>query len=92
MPPNARTSQKVVAGRPAYMVIGRDETGASHVYRTTDETIHVVRDTEREHVQHLGARPVEDWLAHVADARGWAETHFALGLEDFVGGAFATEV
>jgi hypothetical protein len=29
--------------RPAYIELGDDTDGASHVYRTTDETIHVVQ-------------------------------------------------
>lgn len=57
--------------RPNYIRLGVDTDSASHVYRTTDETIHVVRDAARERVQNLDGRSVHEWMDYVATERGW---------------------
>lgn len=53
--------------RPAYILLGRDTAGASHVYRTTDETIHVVQDGERVQKFVLDGRSVDDYVTFVRD-------------------------
>jgi len=70
--------------RPAYIRLGTDATGASHVYRTTDETVHVVIDGEREHVADVADRPVDDWMAFIRDRRGWATERYGVGLVDML--------
>ena len=75
--------------RPDYVILGTDGAGAHHVYRTRDETVHVVRDDTREHVEQLGDRPVEEWMAFVGDRRDWAETLFGLGIAGLVERALA---
>lgn len=80
-------SRKVVGGRPAYILVGTDREGAQHVYRTTDETVHVIQNGERELVQSVQAHGIEAWLAYVADERGWADCRFTDGLADMMGRA-----
>jgi len=70
--------------RPAYIELGTDATGASHVYRTTDETIHVVADGGREHVADVADRPVDDWMTFVRQERGWADEQYGVGLVDML--------
>lgn len=84
MTTNATCRQESTARvRPATIVLGTDAEGATHLYRTQTETVHVVdADGRREHVASVAGRPVEDWMAHVRDARGWASEHYGL---DFVG-------
>lgn len=71
--------------RPAYILLGRDTAGASHVYRTTDETIHVVQGGE--HVQRfdLGAQSVDDYVTFVrddVDDREWETRSYIAGDEN----------
>jgi len=77
MATNATTTQNRTAVRPAYITLGRDETGASHVYRTTDETVHVVADGERTHRQDLGDKSVDEWMGYVDARRGWDQRLYA---------------
>jgi hypothetical protein len=77
---NATQSRKVVGGRPAYILVGTDADGAQHVYRTTDETVHVIDDCGREEVQSVAAHGIEAWLAFVGDRRGWDHCRFTDGL------------
>lgn len=57
--------------RPNYIEIGEDNEGAHHCYATRDETIHVIQDGERTHVEVLNGRPVDDWIQYVKARRGW---------------------
>ncbi len=66
--------------RPDTIVLGVDDFGCQHVYRTATETIHVVEDGERVHVEHLGNRHADEWMAFVADRRGWSERNYGGGI------------
>lgn len=57
--------------RPAYIWIGEDTQGASHVYDTRRERVIVIADGERTHVELLGGRPVDHWISYVRGKRGW---------------------
>lgn len=71
MPRNAPAKEESTDPRPDYILVGRDRSGADHLYRTTDETIIVIADAQRTHVQPLWGRSVDDWLQYVDDRRGW---------------------
>ena len=65
--------------RPAYIWLGEDTEGASHVYRTIDETIHVVQDGERVQRFALGARTIDDYVKFVrdeVDGRDWQNRRY----------------
>jgi hypothetical protein len=65
--------------------LGDDTDGASHVYRTTDETIHVVQDGERVQRFSLGARTVDDYVKFVRDdveRREWENRRYIADDED----------
>ncbi len=76
--------------RPTYLPIGTDGEGAHHVYRTIDESVHVINDGKRIHREDLGERSVNEWLAYVADVRGWTEQHLYVtpgeAIADSIGG------
>lgn len=79
--------------RPAYIHVGTDTEGASHVYRTTDETVHVIENGRRTERYDLDAldKSVNDWLVYVETRRGgFVEQHlyrtFADAAADAVGG------
>ncbi|MDR9381596.1 MAG: hypothetical protein RI560_07995 [Natronomonas sp.] len=63
--------------RPRYCFLGIDEAGGTHLYRTVDETIFAFdADGRREYRFDIDGIAVEDYLAHVTDARGWADLRF----------------
>jgi hypothetical protein len=62
--PNTR---KRTDPRPAYTQLDKDTGGASHVYRTADETIHAVQDGKRTEEFVLGLRTIDDYVTFVRD-------------------------
>jgi len=68
--------------RPTYIDLGTDAEGREHTYRTTVETIVVVRDGQRVHREQLGPRTVDDWMDFVAERIGWADQRYGLGAVD----------
>lgn len=66
--------------RPTYIQLGTDAADRSHVYRTRDETIHVVADTERVHVERLDGRSVDEWMAFVDTRVGWTRAVYGVGI------------
>lgn len=73
----ATTPEKSTAVRPTYVPLGTDSEGRHHVYRTDDETVHVVDpDGGRTRRESLGTRPVDDWMDFVAYRRGWARRQY----------------
>ncbi|ELZ96638.1 hypothetical protein [Haloferax sulfurifontis] len=65
--------------RPAYIELGDDTDGASHVYRTTDESIHVVQNGERIQKFVLNGRSVDDYVKFVrdeVDGREWENRRY----------------
>jgi len=71
MQSNTPHSESRSGYRPTYIWLGKDNAGADHVYRTSDETIHVIDGTRRSHREPLGDRRVEEWLDYVDQQRGW---------------------
>lgn len=76
--------------RPAYILIGIDTAGAHHVYRTTDESVHVLEGGERTHRFDLESHEnplegVNDWIAHVEAARGFETQHLYKSFVDGLG-------
>jgi len=67
--------------RPSTIDLGTDAEGATHLYRTQTETVHVVTaDGRREHVEHIADRHVDEWVGYVGQERGWAERRYGGGL------------
>lgn len=87
---NYDTTQEKGSVRPKYIPLGVDELGNHHVYRTDDETIHVVNDGQRHHVETL-LHPwnVDEWMKHVDDKYGWADREYASGFAAIVEDALA---
>lgn len=70
--------------RPAYIPLGVDALGESHVYRTTDETVFVIDDSALSHREALDGRSVDSWMAYVSDRRGWTSRRYYATLGDAV--------
>ncbi|MDB2249242.1 hypothetical protein [Halorubrum ezzemoulense] len=71
--------------RPVYIELGDDTDGAFHVYRTTDETIHVVQGGERVQKFVLNGRSVDDYVKFVRDdveGREWENRRYVADDED----------
>lgn len=51
--------------------VGRDATGARHRHDPRDDTLYVVTDDGVEHTEDLDGRSLDEWVAFVADRRGW---------------------
>ena len=78
-------SEKRTDPRDAYIQIGVDSEGAHHIYRTRDETVHVIRDGQRSYRIDLLKRrkTVNDWIRHVSCKRGWKYRDLYVDLGDF---------
>jgi hypothetical protein len=78
--------------RPDYILVGIDTEGAHHVYRTTDESVHVIDNTERTYRYDLEAleQTIDDWIEYVTTRRGFTTQHLyttlADSLTDAIGG------
>lgn len=59
--------------RPRYLLIGADEEGCDHLYRTSDETILVINGTELVWRQDITNRSVTDWVDFIEQKRGWED-------------------
>ncbi|WP_339105943.1 hypothetical protein [Haloterrigena salinisoli] len=68
--------------RPDYILVGIDTEGAHHVYRTTDETIHVIHTTERTYRYDLTTcdQDIDDWIKYVQAERGFTTQHLYSSL------------
>lgn len=69
--------------RPTYLALGRDAEGREHVYRTFAEEVVVIRDGQRVHIEQLGNRSVDDWMAFVRERTGWMRTDFGMRSDWF---------
>jgi len=79
------TSQKRTGDyRPAYILLGIDDRGAHHVYRATDETVHVVHPDVGRIQRHDPAARVDldAWMATVAEQFGWTDRFYGQSLAD----------
>ncbi|MFD1564419.1 hypothetical protein ACFR99_12765 [Haloarchaeobius amylolyticus] len=58
--------------RANYISVGIDNEGAYHVYRTTDESVHVIENGERTVRYDLEdvEKTIDDWIDYIADRRG----------------------
>lgn len=78
-------ARKRIDPRPDYIELGDDSDGASHVYRTTDETIHVVQDGKRIQKFVLDTCTVDDYVKFVrdeVDEREWENRRYVADDED----------
>jgi hypothetical protein len=75
MATNTRTAENASV-RPQWLFCGTDETGTDHVYNTvTDSVVAVAPDGHREHVADLSEASIDEWMAFVAEKRGWNDRH-----------------
>ena len=68
--------------RPNYILVGIDTEGAHHVYRTTDETVHVIHNTDRTCYYNLAEhnQRIYDWIEYVKAERGFTTQHLYSSL------------
>ncbi|OAQ51485.1 hypothetical protein HTG_18945 [Natrinema mahii] len=64
--------------RDDYIPVGVDNEGAHHVYRTIDESVHVVENGERTVRYDLEdvEKTIDDWIDYIADRRGGFEVQY----------------
>ena len=64
--------------RANYISVGIDNEGAHHVYRTTDESVHVIENGERTFRYDLKdvEKTIDDWIDYIADRRGGFEVQY----------------
>ena len=68
-----------------HVPLGVDGFGMHHHYAAVSETVHVVDPDEgRTHTESVAGRPVEDWMAYVADKRGWRRKEYGVGLDQLL--------
>ena len=75
--------------RDDYIPVGVDEEGAHHVYRTTDESVHVIENggrTQRENLEAVG-QTINAWIDYVAHERGWESQQLFKTMADSLTGA-----
>jgi hypothetical protein len=77
-----QTTEKASPIRRTYAPLGTDTNGASHVYRTVDETIFVIHDGRITHRIDVNGRLVDDYMTHVQDVRGWRDRRYGFDLVD----------
>ncbi|ELY55615.1 hypothetical protein C491_15652 [Natronococcus amylolyticus DSM 10524] len=67
---------------PNYLLVGIDTKDAHHVYRTTDETVHVIHDADRTCRYDLGThnQRIYDWIEYVKAERGFTTQHLYSSL------------
>lgn len=70
--------------RDNYIPLGTDADGRSHVYRTLDETVHVIDGTERVHREDVTHRSVDEWMAFVEGRVGWERRRYGRGIEGMI--------
>jgi hypothetical protein len=94
MSTNARNSQERTARleqsdrgriRPHYIRLGVDNRGADHVYQTTSETIHIIHEDGSRGRRLVPAdKTIDDYMAAVADAHGWAVERYGADLTEML--------
>ena len=88
MATNTRTAENTSV-RPRWLFCGTDATGTDHVYNTvTGFVVAVAPDGDREHVAELVDASIDEWMAFVAQKRGWADRR----LYEHFGDALANRV
>jgi len=93
MSTNTRSTQNRIDPRPRYFALGVDGDGAQHCYHTRSDTVIVVRNGKREHVEDMHGRSLDGWMAYVADARGWDTRRYGRSIVDqLVSGFEGTDV
>ncbi|MFC6763536.1 hypothetical protein [Natrinema soli] len=70
--------------RPDYILVGVDTEDAHHVYRTTDETVHVIHNAERTYRYDLESvdQGINDWIEYVKAERGFTTQHLYSSLRN----------
>jgi hypothetical protein len=75
--------------RPDYIFLGVDGDGGDHVYRTFEESVHVIRDGRGVHVQEFDGKDVDHWMAYIEGKRGWANRRYGVSLLELLEEALA---
>lgn len=73
---NSNTEKGTV--RPPTIILGIDECGREHVFRTTTDTIHVVNGTRRDATIPRDGRDLEGYMFKVKDLVGWADARYGV--------------
>jgi len=91
MQTNDHRSDKRTGPRPPYILLGTDANGGDHLLGTADDTVVVVDRKQRTigHRERLRGRSVDEWIAYVATARGWADRRYGLSIAEALEGAVA---
>lgn len=85
MKPEMPNRKKRTGVRPTYIELGEDTKGAWHLFRTVDETIHVVQDGARIQRFDLDGTSADEYVQFVrddVDDRDWATRKFLAADED----------
>jgi hypothetical protein len=77
-----QTTEKASPIRRNYVPLGTDQEDASHLYRTTTETIFVIHDARITHRIDVDGRLVDDYMDHVEANRGWDDQRYGFDLAD----------
>ncbi|QGN05867.1 hypothetical protein Hrd1104_00215 [Halorhabdus sp. CBA1104] len=85
------SSRRGTDPRDNYIPLGTDADGRSHVYRTLDETIHVIDGDERTHREAIATRSVDEWMAFVEGRVGWERRRYGKGIIGLIREAFPDE-
>lgn len=81
--------ERSTAVRPRTILLGIDEAGAHHVWRTRRDVVHVVHpDRGRTHRQRLRGHSIEEYMAHVESQRGFADPRYGVSFIDMLAEAF----
>ncbi|WP_114576288.1 hypothetical protein [Saliphagus sp. LR7] len=66
-----RTKEKRTDPRPAYIHLGVDIEGGSHVHHVFSESVYTIEGTAVAYHECLDGHPISTYLKYVADRRGW---------------------
>jgi hypothetical protein len=80
-------AERSTGPRPTYFQLGIDERDARHVADTRTETVHVIHDDGSRERYLLDGGSIDDYMATVADAHGWARRDYGADLVDMLVGA-----
>lgn len=84
MATNTRTAQNGSV-RPRWLYCGTYTTGTDHLYNTSiGRLVAVTPDGDREHVAELVEASLDEWMAFVAQKRGWTDRRLFETLGDAV--------
>jgi hypothetical protein len=77
-------SKKGTARFQQYIPLGVDERGAHHVVDYKTDTVHIIHPDGSRGRRLLDGGDVDDYMAAVADAHGWAHRTYGTSLVDML--------